>query len=117
LKQGKHYNRISSCLIDWLDYLKECKQLGMSLTEHRYLYPNNLKVAHEATSKKVKLKRDKQLDTNIKKRYLKLQPFTYKKGGFIVQPVKTIEELFNEGKTLNHCVGTYAEDYANGKTN
>src|SRR5690606_34174634 len=66
LKQAKHYFRITSCLYDWNDYLKQCNQLGMSLLEQRYLYPNNLKQAHEATTKKIKLKKDKQLNKKIK---------------------------------------------------
>jgi hypothetical protein len=117
LKQLKRYSNETNCLTDWKDYLRECEELGMDLTESRYLFPNNLKQAHAKTTKQVKLKRDEIADRKIAERVKLLNKFTFERNGLIAYPASCLADLFNEGKVLNHCVGGYAQNYANGSTN
>lgn len=104
-------------LSDWGDYLQECEILGMDTTDKSVLFPKNLHQAHQNTTKQVQIKENKELDKKIKKRLSKLNEYCFEKNGFLIRPAKNASELIKEGKNLNHCVGTYAERYAKGKTN
>ena len=42
--------------------------------------------------------------------------YTFAMDGFIIRPAETPEEIRQEGKTLCHCVGGYAERHMAGKT-
>lgn len=63
--------------------------------------------------------RRKQLDENIKKRCKSLEYRQFLKKGekYSVLPVDGYDSLVKEGKDLDHCVATYADALANGKTN
>jgi hypothetical protein len=90
----------------------------MDLSEQRYLFPNCLRSAHQSTSSKVRLKKNEKIDVLLKERVQnELQQFNTERGGYIIRAASSTEELFAEGKALNNCVGSYAEDYALGKTN
>lgn len=116
----KTSNRWSSSprdiLIDWTDYVGECELLGIDLTQERNLFPNNLNEAHRKTSAKVKMKKDEIVAQQIIKRASKLNKQYFEYGEFLVRPASSSEELFKEGKHLQHCVGSYAERYAQGRT-
>jgi len=116
LKQFKrgHWQDIVSTLYDWRDYLRQCAELGMDISERRYLFPNDLQEAHEKATERVKLKRDRKLDMMIRKRQPELLQYQFESDGFIARPIGSLKELFREGKALNHCVGGYAEKYAKG---
>lgn len=103
-------------LIDWKDYVGECEQLGIDLTQEHNLFPNNLNEAHQKTSAKVKVKQDEIVAQQIVKRASKLKNHIFEYGDFLVRPASSSQELFREGKELQHCVGSYAERYAQGKT-
>ncbi|MBM6385658.1 MAG: PcfJ domain-containing protein [Paenibacillus sp.] len=119
IKQMKkeHYcdGRLYDMLSDWRDYRKECVELGMSLEEDRYLFPNDLKKTHTELSKRIKLKKNRPLDLKIQSRADILKKYMFQKDGFLMRPISSLEELYDEGSGLNHCVGSYAEDYAKGK--
>ena len=40
---------------------------------------------------------------------------TWEQEGILIRPVEDQKELIAEGKTLNHCVGTYAKRHAEGR--
>lgn len=111
-----HYSTASGVISDWYDYIRECKQLGMSLKEERYLYPNNLNAAHQKTSRRIKLKADLVINQKIAKRVLELKKLCFESNGLLIRPAASSIELFDEGKALHHCVGGYAKWYAEGST-
>ncbi|WPS86484.1 PcfJ domain-containing protein [Brevibacillus halotolerans] len=113
---SKYYHGGSTVLISWRDYIKECQELGMDLKQEHVLFPNNLQSAHQKTMKQVKIKADKALNQLIAVRVNELDKYTFEKDGLFIRPAKSLEELFHEGKALNHCVGRYTKDYANGFT-
>lgn len=115
VRKGK-YTTSTTVLSDWRDYRGECEQLGMSLKEERYLFPNDLHEAHLQLSKRIKIKHDAALNEQIAKRLDELAKRNYAEGGFFIRPAASSVELFEEGKRLNHCVGQYAKSYAEGKT-
>lgn len=100
---------------DWKDYLRECEELGMDLSEIQVLFPNNLHTAHQSTSQKIKYKRDVELDQKIENRAKQVDKkyrFAYQE--FFIRSAASNAELFQEGKILNHCVGGYSKNYADG---
>lgn len=105
-------------LSDWRDYINDCKTLGFDLTQKGIVCPTSLDRAHQNTMKQVQHKENKLLDLKIRKRYKQLDKnFSYQDEKYIIKPVSDTWELICEGKALNHCVGTYAKRYAEGKTN
>jgi len=120
LKQvrNNHYSNATSAAIAWLDYQRECVQLGMDLKQERYLFPNNLKEAHTKTFERIRQKKDKRLNGKIERRLTEeLNAYRFEHMDLIFRPAASSGELFVEGKTLEHCVGGYSGRYAEGKTN
>ncbi|MFJ2044546.1 PcfJ domain-containing protein [Paenibacillus taichungensis] len=110
----KGYSTLYSVVSDWSDYRKDCEELGMSLEEDRYLFPNDLASAHSELSKQVKLKHNKAVDLSIQGRAKSLKKYEFANENFLIRPIASLEELYDEGAELNHCVGRYADRYANG---
>lgn len=113
---SKHFSCIESVLNDWADYLEDCKKLGYELTPDIVL-PKDLKTAHDNTIKKIKYSESKELNTKIKKRAKELKKYCFEHNGLFIRPVENSKELIVEGKILRHCVGRYAKDVAEGRTN
>jgi hypothetical protein len=107
---------MTTVLGEWRDYLRECEELGMDTKQEHVLLPNNLHVAHVKTMQRVKVKHDESLNQTIAERVAELEKFIVESGEFFIRPAKDSMELFLEGKTLQHCVGGYADRYAHGET-
>lgn len=105
------------CLPTWRDYIADCQKLNMDLTDPKVMFPPNLHRAHQNTIKQVKLKADKELNKKIRARLKTLnKKYYFENRGLLVRPALSTNELINEGKALQHCVGTYAQGYADGTT-
>lgn len=115
IKKG-HYSKATDVLIDWRDYRKQCAELGISLNEEHNLFPNDLHAVHTKLTHRIKIKRDKLINQKIKQRVLTLNKLTFEWNGYLIRPAHSSIELFEEGKRLKHCVGSYSKDYAEGKT-
>ena len=115
--KGRAYGSGRNVLYDWRDYLAECKELGMDLTQDYILFPNNLHAAHQKTTEKVKIKADETLNKQIAKRVKELNKFKFEFNGLLIRPAVSSAELFEEGKALKHCVGMYSKRYAEGQIN
>lgn len=108
------YNRASYVLTEWRDYIRDGEELGMDTRQAHVAFPADLHSAHEKTMRKVKLKQSEATNRLIEARVAILEVFTYVDGQFLIRPAKSVLELFDEGKALNHCVGGYADGYASG---
>ncbi|MCW2277751.1 PcfJ domain-containing protein [Heliophilum fasciatum] len=119
LKNQKHKNHfvtVSGALTTWRDYLNDCEIMQMDLSDESVVFPRNLYQAHQNTIKQVKIKADEKLNQQIRDRLKSLNRYCFEFGGLMIRPVESTEELIAEGKTLHHCVGTYGNRYAEGKT-
>lgn len=110
------YHSVTYALIEWHDYLRHCEELGISLTSKRVVFPSNLRDAHDKMMRRVQIKRDERLNEQIQARLAELEPFSYTDGHFVIRPARSVQELFEEGQALHHCVGSYAAKYALGET-
>lgn len=115
--KGGHYPVASSVLHDWVDYLSDCQELGRDLGKKYVIRPINLHLEHTKTSEKVMMNTDSSINVQIANRLGKLvEQYSYKAHGFILRPATNHFELFREGKTLGHCVGSFSKKYAAGET-
>jgi hypothetical protein len=118
-KHRHHFGYHTSVLITWRDYIADCRRLGLNLSEESVLFPRNLHRAHQNTIKQIKVKEDEMLNKKIRARLKSLEKYSFEheQTGLMLRPAADSKELINEGKGLNHCVGTYAQRYASGETN
>ena len=59
---------------------------------------------------------DEITNQKITARLGSLQRYCFASGDILIRPCASCQELINEGKKLEHCVGTYADRYAKGET-
>ncbi|MDR3561238.1 MAG: PcfJ domain-containing protein [Negativicutes bacterium] len=116
VKGKPHYGSSGSVIYAWRDYIRDCTTLGFDLTSERILFPSNLYKAHQATIKQVKVKEDELINKKLADRVKKLQHYCFEDSGLLIRPAASTKELIDEGKALEHCVGTYAQSYAEGRS-
>jgi hypothetical protein len=115
-KHTKHFNSQRQAMTTWKDYIADCVRLERDLTQERTLFPGNLYRAHQNTIRQVKIKADEKLNKKIQGRLKVLnEQFYFEYQGLLIRPAQSSIELLDEGKALHHCVGTYAERYAEGR--
>ena len=115
--------RINQCfapnnaITDWRDYLHAAKTIGVDLTDNKARYPSSLKREHDRAVAKQKLVLDAKKDESFQmetERYGGL--YSYKTDAYMIIPPKNMKDLFEEGRKLNHCVGSYSDRIVEGKS-
>lgn len=116
-KENGRPSSVTSILRSWRDYINDCTKLELDLKSERIFFPRNLHEAHQHTLKQVNDRADELLNAKFQKR-LKLlsSKYNFERGNLFIRPASNADELIQEGKKLEHCVGRYAGDYAKGKT-
>lgn len=114
-QKKKRYYSIRGVLIDWMDYLKDCNELGLSLEDTAVLKPHDLQQAHQNIIAQLNIKADEELDKQMAKLKEERKQYNFTAGGFLAKVAKSSSELIAEGKALHHCVGAYADRHAKGK--
>lgn len=100
----------------YIDYLKECRQLGYNMNNKKVLFPENLQVAHEATSEKIQIQTDAEKKEDFIKSIKKLYDRPeYREDVLLIRPARDPEELAKESAALHHCVRTYVDRVARGE--
>ena len=114
----ENYNRCTGFpLSEYNDYLRMAEKLGYPMDHNEILYPENgVLSAHDELQEKFDFEKTKKLAEGIKKTAESLMKYTYEYGEFVVMPAESNNDLIKESRVLNHCVRTYAEDVAKGKT-
>ena len=121
-QQGK--GACYSLIGDYYDYLHECEKLKLDLGKKFILFPEDLRKAHEETSRAIRelevqkraeamAERDRAFKVRLKALEKK---YFFSADGLFIRPAKGAGELIKEGASLNHCVATYADKYLSGKT-
>lgn len=104
-------------LTDWLDYLGNCKLCKYDLHNDFVLFPKDLRKRHDEMRAIADEKVLELCNKRIKERYMTLSKlYNWKYKGFIIRVASSADELIAEGQNLHHCVGTYKEEMAKGKT-
>lgn len=109
---------------DYYDYLHECEKLKLDLSKKFILFPEDLRKAHEDTSRAIReIKAQKEAEAiaerdrafAVKLKALE-KKYSFSADGLFIRPAKGAGELIKEGASLNHCVATYSDKYLNGQT-
>nr|DAO97790.1 MAG TPA: PcfJ like protein [Caudoviricetes sp.] len=99
----------------WLDYIDAAKKLGYDLTRRDVAFPKNLRGAHDAAIETINYERNEAARKAYEKRYKKLKKkYSFSAMGLSIVVPEDDREIINEGKTLHHCVGGYAERHMVG---
>ena len=100
---------------DWMDYIKDCRLQGLDTRKKSILFPNDFATAHRQLSEQVEIQRTELENAAIKK-VAELQKMDIKRNGFILKIAESQEDLNVESSVLGHCVRTYGDKVAEGKT-
>lgn len=100
-------------IIDWLDYIDACKKMGIDIHKNRILFPENLKEAHDLQIAKLAAREDAAKTAAIK---AAARCEEFRSDPMIMLPADTQEKLNVESAILHHCVRTYGDRIANGKS-
>ena len=108
----------------WLDYVETAENIKFDLSVHNVLFPKNLELAHNeavAISNALEIEREKESlqdkSNPYSKKYKKLcDMYSFENGAYKVVVPLGASHIVEEGKTLQHCVGAYADRHINGKT-
>lgn len=102
----------------WNDYLRMMVVLEADMTDRRTVYTNSLKREHDKAARRAGLIKNKkemeQFNEEIKnEEYTKL---AYTDEDYTVMLPASASDLLEEGRKLNHCVGSYISRVAHGQT-
>ena len=116
VKKSKTLKSVSYYL--YRDYLEMANKLREDINSPKIRFPDNLIKWHDRFMERIKHEESKELVNKFNKRYKKLSKFVFhdKETGLFIRPAASEKELIDEGKSLDHCVGTYAKLHATGKT-
>ena len=99
-----------------LDYWNMCEALGMDLSDKHVRFPRDLCLAHDRVMERRREWKNELLKEKFRERAEALEKFSFQWGGLIIRPAASQQELNDEGKQLGHCVGTYADKHASGRS-
>lgn len=116
-----NHNLYTDIIGDYADYIDIAKLNGCNMADTAVIRPHNLHKAHA----------DSEDDQQIARYYKEGLEYadqlaataaalpvwlTYSDDKYIIRPIATFEELINESRLMRHCVGSYADTYAEGDT-
>ncbi len=121
----RYLERQKSGIATLLDYWSMAKRAGLDLRDEHVQLPKSLKREHdrlveaERIAKNEEEKRRKQAEiekrrSEFEKVVAPLEAWAWADGEICIRPVRTEEELIDEGSALHHCVGTYGATVARG---
>lgn len=102
-----------------LDYWRACRTLGRDLNDHQARFPRNLIEAHDAAMEQRRIaeaKTETALVPRFRIRRRQLAKYIFAADGLKIIPAGSRAELQKEADALHHCVWTYAQRHAEGKT-
>lgn len=97
----------------YFDYLNMRDQRGYDLNNSIFLFPENLREAHDQMVREVNEAEIKKREAEVKakygaiaERYRKLRNrYYYEDDHFLIRTARSAEEIIREGQILHHCVG------------
>ena len=113
--------RVSQCFppsaaaTQWRDYLKACQTIEADLSDKTVRYPSSLKREHDKAVFKQKIIFDQQKEEIFQKTCRKYEEeFRFEDEQYQIIAPSSMQDLFEEGRKLHHCVGSYADRIIEG---
>lgn len=102
---------------DWRDYVINAEKLGWNLKDSFILFPKNFEEAHDRAADLAEIENAKIMDGEVQKQEMQLNAsYGYSTKSYLIRAPHSAAEIVAEGQTLRHCVATYVERVAEGKT-
>ena len=99
-----------------LDYWSMAEQLGQDLTDAQVRYPRSLMVAHDDAAELMRQREDAGRANLFRLRRKYLSKWAFAADGLLIRPAASQQDLTDEGNHLHHCVSTYGQRHAEGKS-
>lgn len=123
----RYLERQKSDVVTIMDYWRMAHRAGLDIWDEHVKLPKNLKREHdrlmeeERVAKNEKEKRKKLAEIEkrrpaFEKTVAPLEAWAWEDAGICIRPVRTEEELMDEGAALQHCVGDYGPTVAKGES-
>ena len=106
-KQGQ------SDVILYEDYLRSARALGWDLSRKNIMFPKDLKAAHDEAAELLEIEKNSEIDKRISAHAVDIE---YRTDDLAIICAKSQGELNEESRVLHHCVRTYGEKVASGRT-
>ncbi len=117
IQEPMGYKTSNTLLIEWSDYLENCKKLEYDMNNEFVIFPRNLKEAHDRTSLLVTDIRNKELDIKLKELMSALaEKYQFETEHYTIVLPNITSDIIREGQELHHCVGTYVDRVVKGET-
>lgn len=100
---------------DYSDYIDQCIKLKYDLHDTAISMPHDFMGIHTRLSNIIKYGNSEGLTAIFRQNMESRKVLEYTGNGLIIRQPKSYEEIIEEGKSLSHCVGGYAERHALGK--
>ena len=107
----------------WKDYTDMASTLEWDLKVESVLMPTDLFGRHDEAAEELALRFVRTGSENIEKRAKEIlnickraEKYNFEMDDYFIRVAENAEEIRLEGKTLEHCVGGYAERHMAGKT-
>lgn len=100
----------------WVDYLDMATALKYDLSRRDVAMPKDLKERHDAaaeTTRYMKVQIDREKHRKYNEKLQKMYEFEY--GDLCIVVPQSVEEIVEEGRTLQHCVAGYAARHFQGQ--
>ena len=108
--------RVSQCfspksaVVEWFDYLIAAQNIKADLSDKTVRYPTSLRREHDRATFKYGIIKDKQKEEKFQNICIEYgKKYSYENEEYLIVPPKDMQDLFEEGRKLNHCVGSYAD--------
>lgn len=105
-------------VVSYNDYIGWLESLGYDLHDRYYLFPKNFWKAHDRLMAEHYAAIDQKNNDSIRHivEQLTNPAFSMHSNGLFIRVAASATELRKEGAALHHCVATYADRMASGKT-
>lgn len=119
-KKKQHLLKSQDITQYWLDYINAAVELGYDLSNPLMCMPKGIIKKHDAAAKAAAPVIAARLTRELKEKELErleqvMDRYGFELGEYIIRAPINLQEIVNEGETLKHCVGGYAERHLNGK--
>lgn len=119
LRGGEEHSKIwRYTLSDYCDYISDAETAGFNLDDTAVLNPYDLTAAHDDTDIEARItgyiEKGSIYAAALEQRAGELNWLCYENNSFIIRPIQTFNELIEESRQMRHCVGSYADKYAEG---
>lgn len=104
-------------IVLWKDYIHNALKIGIDLNDKKARRPCSLKMEHDILAYKTKMIKDKEKEDAFITAVRQNDKYSYKGKKLFIRPPKDLKELFEEGRKLHHCVGTYGDRIIEGRSN